>query len=139
VFPRGYPHNPQTLGQWIRKRRLDCGLNQDQLAERLGCSIQAIGRWEGDRSSPDPTRWPQIEALLGPGLFRPCADSASQLRVARFRLGWTQQELAERAGLDVRTVKNAELGDRRTNKNSLKRLWGTLSVESVPPKRVDPK
>jgi len=33
---------------------------------------------------------------------------ASQIRAARARLGWSQEQLAERAGVSPRTVKRAE-------------------------------
>jgi hypothetical protein len=68
VFPRDYPHNPSTLGERIRRRRMDRGLTQHQLADLLGCSARIVGCWKKDRNMPAATRWPQLEAVLGPNL-----------------------------------------------------------------------
>ena len=35
-----------TLGEKIREVRRKCGFSQEQLAEKLGVSRQAISRWE---------------------------------------------------------------------------------------------
>ena len=68
VFPRGYPFAPGTLGQRIRQRRMDRGLTQRTVAERLGCWYQSVASWERDEAAPLAARWPAVEAVLGPGL-----------------------------------------------------------------------
>ena len=42
-----------TLGRKIQKLRKDQGWTQEDLAERLGVSSQAVSKWETDMSSPD--------------------------------------------------------------------------------------
>lgn len=37
-----------TLGQRIQKGRKETGLSQEELAEQLGVSRQAVSRWEND-------------------------------------------------------------------------------------------
>src|SRR5690349_4695080 len=68
VFPRGYPHEPRTLGERIRRRRMDLGLTQRTLAKKLGCLQETVWQWERDVSQPLARRWPRIEAVLGNGL-----------------------------------------------------------------------
>jgi transcriptional regulator with XRE-family HTH domain len=109
-FPRGYPHAPATLGQRIKQRRLNRGLSQRIVAVRLGCELEAIALWERDACVPLAGRWPAIEALLGTGLVPETACPASRLKAARLRAGLTQAALAGLAGLDLRTVRNAERG-----------------------------
>lgn len=41
-----------TLGEQIKKRREMENLSQEELAERLGVSRQAVSKWEGDLSIP---------------------------------------------------------------------------------------
>src|SRR6185295_4709226 len=106
AFPRGYPHSPRTLGQRIRQRRMDRGLTQQTLAYRLGCWYQSVARWEQGLSEPLAARWPAIEAVLGPGLVPEQDGLPGRIRVARLRLGLTQEELARQAGVDIRTVRN---------------------------------
>ncbi len=43
----------ETIGQTIRKLRLEQYLTQDQLAKRIGVTDQAVNRWEKDVELPD--------------------------------------------------------------------------------------
>lgn len=42
-----------TLGEKIRAARRNCGLSQEQLAEKLSVSRSAIAKWETDKGLPD--------------------------------------------------------------------------------------
>ena len=42
-----------TLGEKLQQVRRAAGLSQEQLAEMLGVSRQAVSKWETDQSSPD--------------------------------------------------------------------------------------
>lgn len=63
----------QTLGKRIVRHRKAMGMTQDQLAERLGVTAQAVSKWENDQSCPDITTLPKLaeifststDALLG--------------------------------------------------------------------------
>ena len=41
-----------TLGQRIQKLRKGAGLTQEQLAERMGVTRQAVSKWESDGGVP---------------------------------------------------------------------------------------
>lgn len=125
-FPRGYPFTPRTLGERIRQRRLDLGLTQQTLGERLGCWSQSVASWERDESVPLAGRWPAIEGVLGAGLVPERDGLPGQIRIARLRLGLTQEELARRAGVNVRTVRNAEAGKHAPSGLSTQRLRAVL-------------
>ena len=43
----------QTLGKRIMENRKRLALTQDQLAEKLGVTPQAVSKWENDQSCPD--------------------------------------------------------------------------------------
>lgn len=43
----------QTIGKRIMQNRKRMGLTQDQLAEKLGVTAQAVSKWENDQSCPD--------------------------------------------------------------------------------------
>ncbi len=47
--PKGYPVAPRTLGEHVRKRRLDLGLYQAQVAERIGVTASTVWNWEHGR------------------------------------------------------------------------------------------
>jgi transcriptional regulator with XRE-family HTH domain len=48
----GYPKELKTLGDHIRKRRLDLGLLQREVAERVGVDETTILNWEKGRTEP---------------------------------------------------------------------------------------
>ncbi len=55
----------QTLGKRISTARKSLGLTQDQLAERLGVTAQAVSKWENDLSCPDITTLPRLAGIFG--------------------------------------------------------------------------
>lgn len=55
----------QTLGKRIAANRKRLGLTQDQLAEKLGITAQAISKWENDQSCPDITMLPRLAEIFG--------------------------------------------------------------------------
>ena len=42
-----------TLGERIKEARKQCGLSQEQLAEKLAVSRSAVAKWETDKGIPD--------------------------------------------------------------------------------------
>ena len=57
--------NYYEIGQRIRKFRKAYNLSQEQLAEELGVSRQAISRWEGATAQPDATNILKLSKLFG--------------------------------------------------------------------------
>ncbi len=55
----------QTLGKRIVQHRKRLGLTQDQLAEKLGVTAQAVSKWENDQSCPDITMLPKLAEIFG--------------------------------------------------------------------------
>jgi len=54
----------QTLGKRIAQNRKNLGLTQDQLAEKLGVTAQAVSKWENDQSCPDISILPQLAEIF---------------------------------------------------------------------------
>lgn len=54
-----------TLGEKIKVLRSDIGLTQEQLANKLGVSRQAITKWESDKGIPDIDNLKAISKLMG--------------------------------------------------------------------------
>lgn len=55
----------QTIGKRIIAQRKKLGLTQDQLAEKLGVTAQAVSKWENDQSCPDITMLPKLAEIFG--------------------------------------------------------------------------
>lgn len=57
-----------TLGQNIQTARRAKGLSQEALAERIGVSRQALGKWEKDTALPGLDNLQALAAELGTGV-----------------------------------------------------------------------
>ena len=55
----------ETLGKRIMRHRKALGLTQDQLAEQLGVTAQAVSKWENDQSCPDIAMLPKLSGIFG--------------------------------------------------------------------------
>lgn len=53
-----------TLGKKISELRKEKGITQEELAERLGVSPQAVSKWENDLSCPDIMLLPELAKLF---------------------------------------------------------------------------
>jgi transcriptional regulator with XRE-family HTH domain len=60
-----YPTELKTIGDHIRKRRLDLGLLQREVAERVRSDVMTILNWEKNRTKPKARHMPAIRAFLG--------------------------------------------------------------------------
>lgn len=54
----------KTLGERIAEKRKALGLKQEELAEALGVSAQAVSKWENDVSCPDIMTLPALAKKL---------------------------------------------------------------------------
>ena len=55
----------KTIGKKIKQLRRDKGLSQNELAEVLGVTGQAVSKWESDTSQPDIGLLPDLAAYFG--------------------------------------------------------------------------
>ena len=54
-----------VLASNILKYRKKCGLTQEELAEKLGVSFQAVSKWETAKSAPDIIFLPMMADIFG--------------------------------------------------------------------------
>lgn len=54
----------QTIGSRIRQLRKSRNMTQDQLAELVGVTAQAVSKWENDISSPDIALLPRLAEIF---------------------------------------------------------------------------
>ena len=55
----------ETLGKRIATLRREKRLTQEELAEKLGVSAQAVSKWENDQTCPDISLLPDLAGILG--------------------------------------------------------------------------
>jgi transcriptional regulator with XRE-family HTH domain len=106
---------------------LERGLEQRDVAARLGVQLATVGRWERDQKRPAIRHMPRILELLGPGASGLPGSSPEDLRAARRRRGITQAELATRLGVDRRTLGDWERGVRCPGDDTLAAIEESLS------------
>ena len=68
--PRPYKDPPETLGEHLRKRRIELALLQKDVASRLQVNAWTYLGWEHDRRRPPIRFWPRIIRFLGYDPFR---------------------------------------------------------------------
>jgi transcriptional regulator with XRE-family HTH domain len=102
----------ETLGDHIKKRRMDLKLTQRELAGRLGISKDTIRFWEKNQAKPSLAKIPKIIEFLGYDSFKKETDSLGA-RIRQFRRvrGLTQRKLAELLGVDPKTPAGWERGE----------------------------
>ena len=61
---KGYPAKPRTIGEAIRKRRLDLGLRQADVAEIIGCNQMTIVNWEKGHTDPRTNKMANVKNFL---------------------------------------------------------------------------
>ena len=115
IFPGPAPASYQAAGALdageLRALRERAGLRQKDLAQRIGAGVGSVNAWENRAASrPIPVhRQAQLRALFaGLSELEPARLGGEQLIAERRRLGWTQAELAPRAGVSQATVSRWE-------------------------------
>ncbi|RKX28431.1 MAG: hypothetical protein DRP71_17400 [Verrucomicrobia bacterium] len=110
LFPKGYPATPNTLGEHIRKRRMDLGLTQAQVARLIGVTLMTVYGWERGRFTPATRHLPGVLRFLGEDPRAQVQGFAARLRAAREGLGLSQKGLGMRLGVHPSTVWHWEHG-----------------------------
>ncbi|MBI4220347.1 MAG: helix-turn-helix domain-containing protein [Chloroflexi bacterium] len=107
-----YPTELKSIGDHIRKRRLDLGLPQREVAERIGVAETTVWDWENNRS-PEIHVMPRVIAFLGylPGGNTTTSTTFSERLVrTRIELGLSRRNLALWLGVDEGTIQQWERG-----------------------------
>lgn len=107
-----FAEQPVTLGEHLRKRRLELGLFQREVAKRLRIGQFTYLSWEKDRARPEVRWWPAIIGFLGYDPHPEPWTFSEQLRARRRALGLSIAEAAQRVGVDEGTFGRWDRGVR---------------------------
>ncbi|MBN1568435.1 MAG: transcriptional regulator, partial [Acidobacteria bacterium] len=121
-----YPKEINTLGDHIKKRRLDLGLLQKEVAERIGVHTQTITNWEKQRTLPEIRFIAPIIEFLGYDPLPQPKSFPERLKNYRLKQGLSQRKLAAKLGIDPSTIGNWECWKHRPTKKSQKLIDGFL-------------
>ncbi len=130
--PRGYPRAPKTLGDHLKKTRLDRRLRQNEVAAEFGVDYRTVSNWE--RNSPVAARFlPKVVAFLGYDPREESGHLGERIRTLRERQGLSQEALAERLGVNASTVTRWERGRVKKLFPKVKRRFEELLREDGSP------
>lgn len=129
--PPNYPKTLKTLGDHLRKKRLDLKLLQEEVAQKLGVDKDSLCNWENNRNSPSLYFIPEIIKFLG---YIPDCIKGKTLgeKIVTYRklLGFTQKKLAHHLGIDPSTLGRWERSKSKPSKKLLEKL--TAFFTSLP-------
>ena len=109
---KGYPTSPKTVGEMVRKRRLDLGLRQIDIAKIIGCDEMSVVNWEKGHRTPRINHMAGVVKFLGFNPIQSGDTLAQRLINHRKAIGKTQKDFARQIGVDPSTLARWEGGVR---------------------------
>jgi transcriptional regulator with XRE-family HTH domain len=109
----GYPKTLVTIGDHIRKRRLDLNLFQREAATRIGVDPTTLFNWEKHGVKPEVCYLERVITFLGYNPFPEPKGLPARLRWARSSRGMTREACARMLGIDPSTLAGWETGRRK--------------------------
>ena len=125
---KAYPKALLTLGDHVRKRRLDLNIPQTKVAAMLDVDEMTIVGWELNHCQPLARQIPRIIDFLGyvpEDLF---PSNTLGKKTVRYRLlhGMTRKQLAKRLHIDEATLCQLEADKGRHSPETLRKLASLL-------------
>ncbi len=107
----GYPQSPRHIGEHIKRRRIELGLRQRDVAEQIGVSPWTVLNWESGETEPAVRFGPQVVKFLGYDPLPEPTDFGQEVWKLRWRRGLTQRDLAAQLHTDDSVVRDWERGE----------------------------
>lgn len=126
--PAEYPKEFHHLGDHIRAKRLDLGLQIKQLAKQLKTDEGSVASWEAGSRYPSLRKLPGVLHFIGHDPRPEATALGRKVRDRRRALGLSQKELAQRLGIDPSTVLNLEQGRKVTEVRLVLKILGGLGL-----------
>jgi len=108
--PKETDFEPQTLGEHVRKRRLELRLTQKQAAEQLSVNPWTVLNWEKDHTEPPIESMPAIIRFLDYDPFLEPKNIPERLLAKRRAMGWSIKGAARQLGVHEGTWGEWEQG-----------------------------
>lgn len=125
---RAYPKELKTIGDHIRKRRLDLHLFQRDVAEQIGVTESCIWNWESNTSTPELRCLSMIIRFLGYDPLPQPTSLVEQLLHFRRSRSMSQNALAKLIGVNPATLARWERGERQPMGVRLERVKSFLKT-----------
>jgi len=125
---RGYPLALLTIGDHVRKKRLDQGLSRKAHARELRVDPLTLKNWEEGRTRVEVRFYPAIIAFLGYNPLPEPKTLGQAVRRARTAQGIARRALADLAGVDEATIKRLEDDTPRMALRAIRAVCGCLDL-----------
>lgn len=130
--PKGdkYPKKLLTIGDHIRKRRMDLGLLQSDVSKIIGTkSIDAVRNWELGKGDPQIHYMPEVIKFLGYIPIRVCVNSlGDMIKTYRTLKGLSQRAMGQLINVNGSTIGCWEQNESLPNKKKLRELNKILEI-----------
>lgn len=118
----------------MRAARMSLGINQAELAMRIGVNPSVVNSWETRGGSPSVRNLRRVASALGlkvPDLYHSDADASGTLVDLRVRAGLSQHEIAQYLGVSQTTVSCWERGASRPTWDEICALAKVLNTDRI--------
>ena len=120
-----YPVYLTTVGDHLRKKRLDSKLFQKDVAKLIGVERDCIYNWENNISKPQIHLLPKIIEFLGYVPFDFQEETMGDKIIGyRKKKGLTQKKLAQILAVNKSTIRDWERNKHKPSKKLLKKING---------------
>jgi DNA-binding XRE family transcriptional regulator len=99
-----YPKELNTIGDHLRKHRLDKKLYQKDVAKTIGVDKTSIYNWEMNRLQPTFWHYPKIIEFLGYLPFEMPSTTGQKIALYRKCKGISHNQFAHQLGIDPSTL-----------------------------------
>lgn len=126
-----YPKSLTTIGDHLRKVRLDRGLRQRDVAGIIGADPFTVLNWETGATNPKLRYLPAIIRFLGynPIPVDPALPLQVKLKARRWELGLSLKELAKNLKLNEYTIRKLEAGrSKKPTRETLEKVYRFLKL-----------
>lgn len=125
--------NPKTIGEKLKNRRLQLGLLQKDVAERIGVCEDSVTLWENNRNEPSVGYLPKIINFLGYEPFEiDTSTLGGQIKLYRYQNGLSQADLAKILEINESTVFQYENGRHIPSAKTLIKIRSAFKFPSSP-------
>ena len=119
------------VGEHLKRRRLQLGLKQTDVAARLGVSEFSVQGWEARGRAPEDRHYPAILDFLGYEPWPAPQTFGEHLRAARLRRGLSMSAAARVIGTDEENVRMWEASAWRPTSRTFAKLERFLGSDTA--------
>jgi len=127
-LPPALRREPRTLGEHLRRARVQRGLKQGDVANEIGVGVRAVIDWELGYRRPPARFIPRITAFLGYCPWKAPEHAGERLRITREALGLCLERAAAVLGVGRSTADRWERGRRRPPASCRRSLLALLAI-----------